>query len=231
MPEPDAKRPSRPRRRWPFALLALLLLGGIGAGLLRHYLQPEELTAMLVEQAHRQLGADLSTGGVAQFGFVPKLHLQLPRPALAPSGTGHAFLHADSLQSVMSWRSLWADRYEIERIELVRPVFDLDAFAQWRASLPPSGPAPDVRFALRVSDGAILSGGKTIAEGVDADFATGGDLAAWLARIGAKAATPLLPPITGKASAATIRFGDTQLEGVRIEMRHDDASAKALTHQ
>lgn len=227
MPEAQAKRPRR-RRRWLLALAVLLALGGVGAALLHHYLQPEQLTALLVEQARSQLGASLTTDGVARFGFVPKLHLQLPRPTLAGSDARHAFLRADSLQAAMPWRSVWSGRYEIERIEIVRPVFDLDAFAQWRASLPPSGPAPDVRFALRVSDGTIQTAGKTLAEGIDADFANSGDLAAWLAQLGAKAATPLLPPLAGEASATTVRFGDMRLDGVRIEVRGDDTSAKAL---
>ncbi len=219
MTEPKPHR----RRRWQFALLALVVLGGIGALLLRHYTRPEKLTALLVEQTHSLLGADLAMDGVAHFGFVPNLHLVLPHPALKAPGANAAFLTADSLEAVVPWRTLWADRYDIRRIDLAKPVLDLDAFSAWLAARPPSStPPPDVRFTLRVVDGTVTSAGKATAQGLNMAFANSGDLAAWLANAGS-APTPAIPPLTGSADAAMLQFGDTRLDDVHIEIQGQDA--------
>lgn len=226
MTDDDIHRPRR--RRWLVALLALLILAAGGALLLRHYLRPENLTALLVGQARRVLGADLATGGVAYFEFAPRLRLVLPHPVLKAPGAGPAFLSADSLEAVVPWRTLWADRYDIDRIVLTRPVLDLDALHAWLDARPPSDAAPpDVRFTLALDDGSVVSGGKTLAAGVTLQFASSGDVAAWLAGLGAGTdIRSLLPPLAGRADAAVVEIGDTRLEGVHVEVRDDDAAVR-----
>lgn len=220
MPEPRAQRLRR-RSRWPFVLLALALLGGAAALALRHYTRPQQLTSALIGQTRSLLGADLSLGGEARYGFWPKLHVVLPQPALRAPGAGSAFLRADRLEAALPWRTLWADRYEIERIDLVRPTLDLDALSAWLAARPPSNSAaPDIRFALHVDDATLVAGGQPVAQGVNLDFASRGDLAAWFAQIGPQM-TPLLPPLSGSAKASSLQIGDTRLEGVHIELRDD----------
>ncbi|GAA0723067.1 hypothetical protein [Dokdonella soli] len=227
MPESETKRPRR-GRRWLFALLALALCCGLGALALRHYLQPDQLTALLIEQTRSALGADLAVTGAAGFGFVPNLHLVLPRPALKAPGTGTAFLAADSLDAVVPWRSLWSGRYEIERIELVKPTLDLDALSAWLAARPqPRAALPDVRFSLHVSDGSVMRGEKPIAQGIRMDFASSGDVAGWLAKFDPKsAAVPLLPPLGGSADVSSVQIGDTRLDGMHVEVRDDGVTAK-----
>ena len=226
MPEREAK-PSRGKRRWLFVLLALLLLGGAAALALRHYTRPDKLTALLVEQARSALGAELTTEGAASFGFVPELRVTLPHPALKAHGANTVLLSADALRAVVPWHTLWAERYDIERIELVKPNLDLDALRAWLAARPPSGAAPpDVRFALHVEDGIITSTGKPVAQRVNMEFASAGDLAAWLAKIGSASAASLIPPLNGSADAATLQIGDTRLEDVHIDVRDDNATPK-----
>ena len=224
MPERKAKH----SRRWLFALLALLPLGGGAAFALRHYTRPDKLTALLVEQARSALGADLTTEGAASFGFVPKLSVTMPHPVLKARGANITLMSADALRAVVPWHTLWADRYDIERIALVKPNLDLDALRTWLAARPASGAAPpDVRFALHVEDGTITSAGKPVAQGVNMELASGGDLAAWLATIGsAAAATPLIPPLDGSADTAALQMGGTRLEHVHIEVQGDDATPK-----
>lgn len=223
MPERKAKH----SRRRLFALLALPLLGGVAAFALRHYTRPDELTALLVEQARSALGADLTTEGAASFSFVPTLSVTVPHPVLKARGANITLMSADALLAVVPWHTLWADRYDIERIELVKPNVDLDALRTWLAARPASGAAPpDVRFALHVEGGTITSAGKPVAQGVNMELASGGDLAAWLATIGSAAVTPLIPPLDGSADAAALQIGDTRLEGVHIEVQGDDATPK-----
>lgn len=223
MPEPAPPRPRR--RRWPYALLAIALLGGATALALRHYTRPEQVTALLVAQTHELLGAELVIHGEARYGVLPKLRAILPKPALRLPGAATPFVRADALEVVLPWRNLWADRYEIERLELVRPVLDLDALAAWLATRPPSQAAPpQVRFAVHLDGGTVVKDGQPLARGVNLRFASAGDLAAWLERWRAQPDTaPLLPPLAGSADAAEIQFGETRLEGVHVELRDDGA--------
>lgn len=215
----------RRRRRWPHLLLAIGVLGLVAALAVRHYSRPQRLADLLVSQLRAQLGVELVLGGEAGFGLVPRLQALLPRPQLLAGG--RTLLRADAIAASAPWRTLWADAWEIERVELQRPVFELDALRAWLASRPSSqAAAPDVRFALRVVDGSVVSGGTAIAEGIDIEFANSGDLGAWLASFGSDAGAILpLPPARGSASASRLQIGETRLEGLRIELR-DDAPAR-----
>jgi hypothetical protein len=219
MTEQAAQRPRR--RRWPRVLFAFLVLGVIGAFVLHHYTRPRYLTALLVEQFRDQLGVDLTLGGDAVYTLAPGLRAELPQPVL--KAQGGVLLRADALRAAVPWRTLWADNYEIERLELVRPVLDLDALHAWLAARPESGGAPpDVRFALHVEHGRVVAAGKVVAEDVTLDLANSADLAAWLARFDPQSTDGLLPPVSGSADAKVIQIGTTRLEGVHVEIRDDD---------
>ena len=202
----------------------MLIGAAVVAALAHRYSRPERITALLIEQARSQLGLELTLGGTAGYALRPRLEAVLPQPRVKVQGK--LLLSAASLGASVPWRSLWGERYEIERIELVQPRLDLDVLRGWLASRPPSSAAtPDLRFWLRIADGTIMSAGQPIASGVDLQLANSDDLAAWLAAFEAKAGTaPLLPPLGGEIKAAALQFGDTQLQDVRIELR-DDASA------
>lgn len=207
-------------------LLVLVVLCLAAAFALHHYSRPQRLADLLASQVREQFGAELVMEGAAGFELTPRLQAFLPKPRLVAGG--HTVLRADAIAASVPWRTLWGDHYEIERIELQRPQLDLDALRAWLAMRPSSDePVPDVRFALRVVDGAILASGKPLAQDIDIDFANSGDLAAWLASLNrdASAAAPL-PPGHGSASAASVQIGETRLEGVRIELRDDATPAR-----
>jgi len=216
----------RRRRRW-IALAVVVALLGVGALIVRHLARPEAMTAMLVGNARSQLGAELVLSESGRFGFMPDLHLTLANPSLKETPQSIAFLSADAADVVVPWAVLWSDRYDIQSIDLVKPRLDLDALNAWLASRPPSAPPPDIRFSLRAKDAVVIAGGKVIAEHVDLDFASTGDVTGWLTRQRDSVKTStLLPPLSGTIEAATVEFGDARLEGVRIESREDDAAAK-----
>lgn len=222
----EAAATGRRRRRWPYLLLVLGVLGLAAAFALHRWSRPQRLADLLASQVHAQLGAELVLGGIAGFELTPSLQALLPRPQLVADG--QVILRADAIAASVPWRTLWADRYEIERIELQRPVLDLDALRAWLAARPSSDAAvPDVRFALRVVDGSVIASGKPVAADIDIDFANSGDLAAWFAALDRDtSAIAPLPPGRGSASAASLQVGDTRLEGVRIELRDDAAPAR-----
>lgn len=215
-------------RRWLIALAVVVALLAVGALALRHYARPDVLTALLVEKARSELGAELSLAREGRFGFVPKLHLVLTHPVLKNAQGGASILSGDSAEVLMSWSTLWSDRIEIERIELAKPVLDLDALSAWLASRPPSSSTPDVRFALRVDGATLVSGGKPVASGVSADLASAGDLSAWAQRWRESA---LLPPLDGTLEAERIEIGGATLEGVRVESRADAPAQRELSER
>ncbi len=215
----DIPAKPRRRRRWLFALLALAVLGGTGALVLRYYMQPARLTALLVQQAQTRLGVELALEGNAGFGFLPRLHLHLPKPRTR-SGD-EVLLTADAIDVRVPWSSLSGQRIEIEHLDIVRPRVELDALSRWLARRPPSDAAtPDVRFALTLRDGTLLADGKPVAEGIHLDFANSDDLAAWFARL-ARTSTRVLPPATGKGSIDRIQIGTTRIEGLKLDLRDD----------
>lgn len=217
---PERAPPAR-RRRWP-RVLGLLLAATVLALFVAHrLLRPHSITAWLVEQVRSGLGAELHLDGDGEYAFSPMPRALLPRPSLASGGA--TLLRADALRVSLPWRTLWSRRIEIERIELVRPVVDLDAVHAWLAQRPTStAPLPDVRVALHIDDGTLLRGGVPFAEGVTIDIANSDDIAAWLARWDGTPAA-LLPPVAGSIGVRTLKSGDVTVEGLRVEIHDDDA--------
>lgn len=223
MAEKPAAQPRR-RRRWLRLLLVLLALAIIGASLVHRYTRPQRITAMLVERVRSELGAELRLGGDGGYALLPGLRAVLPQPELVAGGA--RVLRADALRVAMPWHSLWSSRLEIGRIDLVRPVLDLDALRSWLAARPPSpAAAPDVRFALHVEDGRVLQGGQPVAEGVTVDLANRADLAAWLHAWDA-GQPDLVPPLAGTVRIDSAQVGGTRIEGLKVELR-DDAPVQA----
>ena len=218
MPEAVARAPRRRRWRVLLAVSALVAIAAIAA---HHWLHPHAITTLLVERVHSDLGAQLRLDGDGRYAFLPALSAVLPKPVLA--GTDATIARADAVRAIVPWRTLWSDRIEIERIELVRPVVDLDALHAWLARRPvAASPLPDVRLTIHVEDGTLLHDGKAVAEGVTLDLANSADIAAWLARWNGAPDT-LLPPVTGSAGVRTLQVGDVRVEGLRIDVRDNPA--------
>jgi hypothetical protein len=213
------------RRRIALAVAAVTALAA-GAFAIWYGTRPETLTSFLIGQARSRLGASLALDGPARFGFVPNLHLVLPRPALGDETGSAPFLRADAADVVVPWSVLWSDRIEIRSVELAKPTLDLDALDRWLAAQPSSGKVPDVRFTIRASGARIVAGAKTIASNIDLDVASAGDVTEWLRQRATNPATaPLLPPLLGTLRAADVELGGTRIEGVRIETSDDDAAS------
>ncbi|MEO7433512.1 MAG: AsmA family protein [Dokdonella sp.] len=217
-----ATEPRKPRRRWRIALaiFAMVVIAVVLA--IRHYTRTDRLTALIIGEARSALGADLTVGGTAHYDFWPTLHLVLAAPSLnAPNAS--AFIKADAIEVRVPWRILWADRYDIEQIDVIRPVLDLDALKQWLATRPASNAStPDIRFNLHLIDGNATSGGMTVAEGLDIAFTNSGDLAAWIDGVRAHPdSSALVPPLNGSADAKVLQIGTTRLEGVHLEVKDD----------
>lgn len=214
----------RPRRRWRIALAVFVLFCAMAALILNRMLQPERVTAMLASQAH-SVGLDLHVDGAAHYRFLPRIEAVLPASRIVADGKT-PLLGAQAIRARIPWHSLWSGPLVIDDLAIESPVLDLDALRAWLAARPATNaPTPDVRFSLRIDNAKIVSGDRTIAEGVSATLANQSDVAAWLARWSPTTpAVQLVPPLSGTLDARSIRIGETRAEGLHVEI--DDGNVR-----
>src|SRR5690606_10372450 len=125
-------RPRPRRRRWRYlaaALVALALLLGLA---LHHYTRPRTLAGLLVQQVRENLGMELAFEREPVLRVRPRPYARLRQPELRADG--RTLLRADSLEAEVPWHTLWQQRRDIERVELVRPVLDLAVLRAWLAA-------------------------------------------------------------------------------------------------
>jgi len=212
----EAPRRAARRRRWPYVLLALSVLV-VAAGIaLYRWTRPQALADLLASQVRARFGLELTFDPASEIGLAPDPRARLRNLVVRDGGA--TILRAESFEASMPWATLWRDRIEIERIGIVRPVIDVAALRDWLASRPASdADAPDVRATLHVQDARVIDGERTLADGIDIDLANRGDLAAWLQRLAHDSALPL-PPAIGRIEADRVEYGETRVEGLRIEL-------------
>lgn len=218
-----AERPRR--RRWRIALAAAAILIGGAAFTLHLLLEPERVTALLVERAHA-VGLELRLDGTAHYRYSPRIVAVLPALSLR-TATGAELLRAQALQVALPWRSLWTGPLTLDELSLEQPVLDLAALRAWLAARPANGtPAPDLRLHLHVHAGRIVDGAQAVAGGVDAELRNSADLAAWLAQWSPD--TPVaqwLPPASATLHAESLEHGAVRIEGLHVEF--DDGAPPA----
>jgi len=207
----------RRRRRWRGALLVLILIVAGGAVAIHLLLQPERVSALLVDKA-RAAGLELQLAGGAHYRYTPHIVAVLPALRLRTSA-GDELLRAQALRVQVPWRTLWSQPLTLDELGIEQPVLDLAVLRAWLATRPSdAAPMPDLRLQLHVSDGRIVDGTQAVASGIDARLRNSADLAAWLAQWASPPALPqLLPPISGSLRAGSLDVGDTHVEDLRIE--------------
>jgi hypothetical protein len=147
------------RRRWiGIVALALLLLGGWL--LVRRLMQPERLSAFLLDQAQEATGLEITLSAPADVGFWPDLHLELDGLAARIPGTDDIVLQAEAVEVVLPWSALGAETIQLRSLRLQGPVLDTEALSRWLESRSQDGPPapfrlPQVDAAVSVASGRI----------------------------------------------------------------------------
>jgi hypothetical protein len=133
----------RRRRRWLWlgVLPALLLLGVLG---LRALLQPERLSAFLLEQASQATGLQLELSQPAGIGLWPDLHLELNGLVARTPGAVAPLLRARNVEAVLPWSALHSGALQIRSLRVVAPQLDWAALQGWLATRE----SPDAPFSL-----------------------------------------------------------------------------------
>ena len=144
--------PPRARRKlWTLALPILLLL--LAAWWINRQLEPNRLTATVLQQAGASLQLDLRFQGKPQYALKPEPRLLIPNFSVrAPDGK--VFLFAGRAEISLPWSTITGDEPVITRVELDRPILNLPGLRSWLAS------RPKVPFKL-----PVLSKGMRVVEG------------------------------------------------------------------
>lgn len=158
----------RRRRRWIWLIaLGLVLLGGWIA--LRMLLQPERLSAFLLQQAEDATGLIITLEQPADVGFWPDLHLEMQGLIVRAPGSDRTILRGQRVEIVLPWSALRGGDLRLRELRLVPMTLDLDALAEWldtRADAGPPAPwrLPQLDTGLLVSRSRITWSDREIAD-------------------------------------------------------------------
>jgi hypothetical protein len=156
-----AQRPAAPRRRrWPYILLALLVLLIALALFGAWMLQPQQLVPLILDQAGKALGLEITADGDVEARLRGEPQLVVRGLNVREPGTNNTLLRAERALIALPWSTLRSRGKDltIRRIELDAPRLNLTALQTWLAKRPPSEEplkVPTLIDGLRIRDGRI----------------------------------------------------------------------------
>ena len=156
------------RRRIVLIVIAVALL--LLALLLRVALQPEHATRLVLGQAGKALGLEITaSSGEYRLRGTPQLVLH---DVVAREAGATPLLRARRIYLSLPWSTIRARGGDptVRRIELDAPRFDLPAYQHWIATRPPSARRiPTLTDGLRIRDGRIDNDDWNV-DGIDVDL-------------------------------------------------------------
>lgn len=149
------------KRRWPWYLATLAVLLLLGAWWVNRQLEPNRLTALVLERAGTALGLELSIDGTPEYALRPEPRLVLPNLVARQPGAATPVLRAMRAEISLPWDTITGgESLVITRIELQQPVLDLAALAAWQATRPEAPfELPTLTEGLRVAEGRVVGDG------------------------------------------------------------------------
>jgi hypothetical protein len=161
---PSTSSPPKRRRRRKIllAVLGLLLVLGL---VVVHFLQPAQLTALVLDRASRALKLDLRTSGPGSYALRPEPRLVLPGLSASVPGAATPFFRSNQVELALPWSTLRGGDPVITRIVMKAPDLDLPALQRWLASRPPSTmpfKLPRLTKGIGIDDGLLRGDGWRI---------------------------------------------------------------------
>jgi hypothetical protein len=152
------------KRRWPKFLAAFAVLLLIGAWWVNRQLEPNRLTALVLDRAGTALGLELTIEGTPEYALRPEPRLVLPGLTARRPGAAAPLLTAKRAEVSLPWSTLTGDgSLVITRIELDAPVLDLEALSDWQATRPEAPfELPTLTRGLAVNEGRVIGNGWTL---------------------------------------------------------------------
>lgn len=156
-------QPAR-RRRWPFVLAVLVVLLAAGAWWVNRQLEPNRLTATVLERVGATLGLELTIEGTPEYALRSEPRLVLPRLVVRQPGAATPLLTARRAEVSLPWDTITGGgSLVITRVELDAPSLDLAALADWQATRPAAPfELPTLTKGLMASDGRVIGDGWRI---------------------------------------------------------------------
>lgn len=166
-----APHPRRSRKRL-WIVLALLLAALIG---LRWVSRPSQVSWIVLAQAGRALGLQISAGGASEYRLRGTPMLEVRDLVARVPGSDKPLLRAGRVYLAVPWTTIRAggDSLDIERIELDAPQLDIAELNRWLAARPASTEPvklPRLSRGARVRDGRAIGEGWSV-DGIGVDFA------------------------------------------------------------
>jgi hypothetical protein len=149
------------KRRWPWYLAALFVLLALGAWWVNRQLEPNRLTALVLERAGTALGLELSIDGTPEYALRPEPRLVLPNLVARQPGAATPILRAARAEVSLPWDTITGgDSLVITRVELQQPMLDLAALAAWQATRPDTAfELPTLTEGIRIAEGRVIGDG------------------------------------------------------------------------
>lgn len=162
-----ARQPSRKLAWFALVVLAALLLAGVA---LRYAMQPQHATRLVLDQVGRTLGLRITASGTAQYSLRGGPSLVVRGVIAQEPGAPKPLLRADRILLSLPWSTVRGlttgaagTTITLHRIELDRPVLDMDALQHWLKQRPPGKTRyPVLTQGIRVNDGEIVAQGWSL---------------------------------------------------------------------
>lgn len=170
MPAQDDTPPLRRRRaRWLIALVAMLVLLALA---LRWVSQPSQVAGLILDQAGKALGLEITAGGASEYRLRGTPMLVVRDVVAKQPGTGTPLLRAERIAMEVPWATIRAagDDLTVTRLELDAPQLDVAALQRWQATRPPSKTRiPTLTDGLRIVRGRVVGDGWSL-QALDIDL-------------------------------------------------------------
>lgn len=157
-----ARQPSRKLAWFALIVLIVLLLAGIA---LRYAMQPQHATRLVLDQVGRTLGLRITASGTSQYSLSGGPSLVVRGVIAQEPGAATPLLRADRILLSLPWSTVRGlttgaagSTIKMHRVELDRPVVDVDALQHWLQTRPPGTKRyPVLTQGLQVNDGRVVA--------------------------------------------------------------------------
>lgn len=146
-------------------MIALVLLVAVLS--LRFALQPRHVTQLVLDRVGNALGLEITASGVGEYRLRGTPTLVVRNVIAREPGATTPLLRADRIFLSLPWSTLRGftastrdSDLTVDRVELDRPIIDLDALQHWLDRRPPSkAHIPTLTRGLQVREGSVEAAG------------------------------------------------------------------------